>query len=213
MTNQKTQPKLHKSSEAGYTILEGIMAIVVVSVMMIAIGPVIALSVGTRLQAKRMELATQAARSYVDYVKSIDTDVENYPGDYPDDYPSITTTQVSAAGAPADTTSLYCVDFDGDLDGDGNPCDIDDSPSDMYVQGVGYHPESADIHPSNGFILGVRVYRANSFAAGVTLENPPTGTNSTVTNALGDRTKPMVVMTTQVIPDGLDYNALEDLLN
>jgi type II secretory pathway pseudopilin PulG len=207
MINQKTQLKLYKSSEAGYTILEGIMAIVVVSVMMIAIGPVIALSVGTRLQAKRMEMATQAARSYIDYVKSIDTNLETYPGDYPDYYPSITTTKTDVVGAPTGTTGLYCADFD-----DTAGCQTD-SPSDMYVQGIGYHPTSTDIHPSNGFILGVRVYRANSFAAGVgTLQTKPPA-NTSVTNAVGDRTKPMLVMTTQVIPDGLDYKALENLLN
>lgn len=190
--------KIRNSSEAGYTILEGIMAIVVVSVMMIAIGPVIALSVGTRLQAKRTQMATQAARSYIDYVKGLDVDA--------DEHPPVSSTAVNEVDAPpaADTTDLYCVDFDNT-----GECELD-STVDMYVQGAGYHPTLTDA--TGGYILGVRVYRANSFAAGVgTLKTEAPST--TVTNALGDRTKPLITMTTQVYPEGVNFDALETLLN
>lgn len=195
--------KIRNSSEAGYTILEGIMAIVVVSVMMIAIGPVIALSVGTRLQAKRTQMATQAARTYIEYVKGLDVDSDN--PSYDD---SITATNTRADlsatnNAPTSIDNLYCVDFDSD--GECKP----ESTVDMVVQGIAYHPTLTN--PTGGYILGVRVYRANSFAAGVgDLKTEPPAT--TVTNALGDRTKPLLTMTTQVYPEGVNFNELNTLL-
>lgn len=192
--------KLNKSSEGGYTILEGIMAIVVVSVMMVAIGPVIALSVGTRMQAKRMDLATQAASSYIEAIRSGTITNED------DSFPDITTTKINSADAPTSIDDLYCIDSDGD----GNAKNVD-SPLNMCVQGVGYHP-TVDSPPENGYILGVRVYRANSFRDGVgALEIEPPA-NTSVTNALGDPTRPMLVMTTEIIPDGVNYNSINQML-
>ncbi|MFM6192775.1 MAG: hypothetical protein ACKPFF_31890, partial [Planktothrix sp.] len=161
-------------SQAGYTLLEGLMAVIVVSVLLLAIGPVIAFSVGTRFQAKRVELATQAARTYIDGVKS---------GAIP--APTIKDTNPKEEKVPTDITDpdLYCVDFDGDEN-----CKTT-SPVDMVVQGIAYNGCSTD--SNSGYLLDVRVYRANSFdpsnTAGIkqpTSQAPLTADSGT-TNALG----------------------------
>ena len=46
------------------------MAVVVVSILLTAILPMIILSTATRVQARRVDLATQAARGYIDGVRS-----------------------------------------------------------------------------------------------------------------------------------------------
>ena len=211
-----------QSSEAGYTILEGVMAIVVASVMLALVGPVIAFSVGTRVQAKRVELSAQAGKTYIDAVKSnIVTDKLGVVT-----RPTPKTTALQSVAAPNTGTldciagklcttptspdyQLYCVDFDGD-----GTCTTN-SVTDMIVQGAAYQPTvtSAD----SGYSLGVRVYRANSFAADITLTEPKNNqgikSNSLVTNALGDRKLPLAQMTTEVSPTGTSsFNDLKDRL-
>src|SRR4028118_710341 len=70
MTKRQQQQNLSQSREGGYTIIESLVAMIVVSVLMIAIAPVMAFSVATRVQARRVELATQAARTYIDALRT-----------------------------------------------------------------------------------------------------------------------------------------------
>ncbi|MDJ1184985.1 hormogonium polysaccharide secretion pseudopilin HpsB [Roseofilum casamattae] len=58
------------SPDAGFTLIESVVAIVLLSVMLVGVAPVIVLSTATRVQARRVEMATQAARAYVDGVRS-----------------------------------------------------------------------------------------------------------------------------------------------
>ena len=80
----------------------------------------------------------------------------------------------------------------------------------MIVQGAAYKPQLATA--TSGYSLGVRVYRANSFAADITLTQPPIKSNSLVTNALGDRKLPLAQMTTDVVPTGTSFNDLKNRL-
>ena len=194
-------------SQAGYTLLESLMAVIVVSVMLLAIGPVISFSVGTRFQAKRVELATQAARTYIDGVKS-----EAIPA------PTIKDTNPKEEKVPTDITQLYCVDFDGDKNNDTKLCETT-SPVDMVVQGIAYNGCSTD--PNSGYLLDVRVYRANSFDPSNTagIKQPSAQAlltaDSGTTNALGNRSLPMVQMTTEVVPKDptkINYKSLESRL-
>ncbi len=203
------------SSQEGYTILEGLMAVVVVSVMLLAIGPVIAFSVGTRVQAKRVELATQAARSYIDWVKAAPDATQ-----IKDRAPKQTglTTPPATGDLTGDCTSkdgyctttdkkLYCVNLDTDPAKTG--CQTD-SPVDMVVQPIITSPDPTK--PEKGYQMTVRVYRANSFAPGVTLL-PPTKSDSLTTNALGNRSLPLIMMKTEVLPSGATFENLRDRLN
>ncbi len=219
-------------SQQGYTILEGLMAVVVVSVMLLAIGPVIAFSVGTRVQAKRVELATQAGKSYIDKVKSGEMKIDQLsfkttqnlwqnaeppanailncpePTPTPPDDPNPDKILI-----PCETPSgLYCMDFDGGGCTNGTP-----SVTDMVVQGIVYDPTAAStITTTKGYQLAVRVYRANSFGPGITLKTPtdsdPLKSDSLTTNALGNRSLPLIVMTTEVLPSGATFGDLQKRL-
>jgi prepilin-type N-terminal cleavage/methylation domain-containing protein len=70
MSKHRQQQNLPQSRDGGYTIIESLVAMIVVSVLMIAIAPVMAFSVATRVQARRVELATQAARTYIDALRT-----------------------------------------------------------------------------------------------------------------------------------------------
>ena len=206
----KQRPLNQRSpSQQGYTILEGLMAVIVVSVMLLAIGPVIAFSVGTRVQAKRVELATQAGKSYIDWVKAA-PDANAIKERAPKQ------TAITTAPATGDLTSdctskdgyctttdkkLYCVNLD-----ETAGCQTK-SPVDMVVQPIITSPDATK--PEKGYGMQVRVYRANSFAPGVTLQSP-TKSDSLTTNALGNRGLPLVMMKTEVLPK---TGTFEDLKN
>ena len=166
MIHQKQQA--FSSSQSGFTIIESLVAIVVVGILLAAIAPVIVLSVATRVQARRVELATNAAQTYIDGLKSgiispppITTkstgDTTDPP---PPDAPSGTlicpTTGSSLCSiSPATTASqLYCVD------GDTAGC-TSNNFKDMIIQAFGYNPISNNVQ--DGYKLGLRVYRADAF--------------------------------------------------
>lgn len=168
---QKSKPQ-----DSGYTIIESLVAMIVVSVLMIAIAPVMAFSVATRVQAKRVELATQAARAYMDAlrvgaIKSTDT---GFP--------------VADPAAPTSYSGLYCVNLDETAGCAGS--------KEFYIQGVLRPLNTGTTIPTDtGYDLTVRVYRADGFT------KPMTTTQQSVANsALGNPQAPLVVMQTQIPP-------------
>ena len=205
------------TSESGYTILEGIMAILMVTVMLTLVGPVIAFSVGTRVQAKRIELASQAAKTYVDSLRagSLPPPVDNNLTD---------TTALKLRPAPnsgqadggdldcddksgfcennnAASNTLYCVSFDGN-----NTCS-NESLVDMIVQAQACYPspggETPDVAKDKGYHLLVRVYRANAFGKltdGFKTNQNGKTVDSSVTNALGNPALPLTTFTTYIVP-------------
>jgi len=201
-----------RSQSGGFTIIESLVAMLVVAILLVAIAPVLSLSVATRVQSKRIELATQAARSYIDGVKTKKILAPSGP---------TTATTLTATSAPTATgtltcattstpttttpveskfcltpipltgTSLYCVDFDG-----SGSCEKT-SVTDMVVQGF---------RPNNnlstaGYALAVRVYRADAFNDSVALlksTSLPNNKQSTFTGGAGQRKAPLVEMTTDI---------------
>ncbi len=198
MTKHRQQQNLPQSRDGGYTIIESLVAMIVVSVLMIAIAPVMAFSVATRVQARRVELATQAARTYINALRT--GAIPREPAaDEPKGFPTSAGTQnVAEVSAPGDPKTLYCVDIDGS--GDCAPT----STKDFYVQGVWRNPSipNSSDPTTTGYELMVRVYRADSFDSGVTLKQKPQNEKkqSVVGSGLGDRTMPVVEMTTQIPP-------------
>lgn len=207
MTNQKQHQNLSQSPDGGYTIIESLVAMIVVSVLMIAIAPVMAFSVATRVQARRTELATQAARTYIDALRTgaIKPGVQGFP---------IAAPAGDLAGAAVPTVAdTYCVDMDGDMAGGG--C-APSSTKDFRVQGAWLNKDATGSDPtSKGYQLLVRVYRADSFAPGVTLNPTPKTAKkqSVVGSGLGDRTMPVVEMSTEIPATGdPSYRSLSDRL-
>ncbi|MEG5040887.1 MULTISPECIES: hormogonium polysaccharide secretion pseudopilin HpsB [unclassified Microcoleus] len=156
---KRQQPQsLHKSPEAGYTIIESLVAMIVVSVLMIAIAPVMAFSVATRVQAKRIEMATQAAKTYIEALRAeaLKQGTQGFPTLSP------TGNNLQNTPAPANINALYCIDQDGD-----QTCTAG-SNQDLVVQGYYFNNLPAATNPAKtGYSLIVRVYRASSFASGV----------------------------------------------
>ncbi|NEP06475.1 MULTISPECIES: hormogonium polysaccharide secretion pseudopilin HpsB [unclassified Okeania] len=230
MMKLKKMQSLPRSPEAGYTIMEGLVAIIMVSFLMSAVAPVIALSVGTRVQARRLELAAQAARSYIDWVRydPVDRGPNQIGLDFKDVNPPQLGDLVCQDGAycttptpnPAQSNQsnyLFCVDGDGDQE-----CKKD-SLSDMLVQGsrnqgITYNASlSPEENKRRGYALGVRVYRADAFQENSLCPSgagcPDPGTQqSVVTNAIGNRRLPMVEIITEIAPTENSFQNYQDRL-
>ncbi len=69
----------NSTKEAGFSILESLVAVAVVSILIVAIAPMVALSTSARINARRIDQATQAARSYIDAVRGGVIDTTNFP--------------------------------------------------------------------------------------------------------------------------------------
>ncbi len=211
MNKRQQQQNLSKSRDGGYTIIESLVAMIVVSVLMIAIAPVMAFSVATRVQARRTELATQAARTYIDALRptSKTADAVIKPGGSIKGFPIIFNTgDLVDAPTPTDPSTLYCVDMDG---GDCNPS----SNKDFYVQGAWKNQNVTTGDPtSKGYQLLVRVYRADSFAPGAAPLKAPKGApkQSVVGSGLGDKTMPVVEMSTEILATENPYNSISNRL-
>jgi type II secretory pathway pseudopilin PulG len=85
MIGQRIKQKIRdKTQEAGLTIIESIMAILVLTVVLVAITPPLALIVATRVQNRRAEQAMHLAQSEVDHVRVLvelgDYTTEDLPG-------------------------------------------------------------------------------------------------------------------------------------
>ncbi|WP_377480204.1 MAG: hormogonium polysaccharide secretion pseudopilin HpsB [Microcoleus anatoxicus] len=180
-----------KAQDSGYTIIESLVAMIVVSVLMIAIAPVMAFSVAIRVQARRTELAAMAGRAYIDGLRSgTITPVGTIKG-----FPT-NSADLANAPAPTNKDNLYCVDLDG------GGCSTS-SNKDFYVQGAWQNKNvtTGGDPTKTGYQLLVRVYRADSFATGVTLKapnDPKAIKQSIVGSGLGDKTMPVVEMGAEI---------------
>jgi len=218
MINRKQKRYSAQSSQAGFTLIEALLAIIVVTIMMIAIAPAIVLSVATRVQAKRLELGTAAAQSYVDGVRSgtipaptlADIPLKNID---PPPGGSLSCQDPDGLGSRSfyctDPPGLYCIDND-----DTAGCN-DNSFKDMIIQASGYHPTApATPTPTDadkGYQLGIRVYRADAFRDSTALKKSDEDTKneaSTFTAGAGDRKAPLVEMTTEISTSKTKYGDL-----
>ncbi len=191
MTKRQQQQNLSDSRDGGYTIIESLVAMIVVSVLMIAIAPVMAFSVATRVQARRVEQATQAATAYINALRVGAIKPGNLS---PTPFPAEDTSVPPAAPAPPQSpTALYCVDLDKDGGCNDN--------KDFYIQGFWRNAaNNATTDPTTtGYELTVRVYRSDVFSS----SSPgtiKTEQQSVANSGLGDPKAPVVVMKTEIPP-------------
>ncbi|MCA2729692.1 MAG: type II secretion system protein [Microcystis sp. M162S2] len=213
------------SNQSGFSLLEALMAILVVSILMTAILPMIILSTATRVQSRRVDLATQAARGYIDGVRSGVIDITTAGAAFP----FINNNQdFQGLAAPS---SVNIADLNGiqgiKVDTNGNGFNVTD-PQDLVIQpmrtgGIASGAELA----TQGFYMQVRVYRADAFTqdatgnlngiqAGLTLQ---TGNGDTcpngrgiVTNTGGGKNCPLVVMKVDINPSTSTMNQIKNRL-
>ena len=184
MTKRQQQQNLSQSRDGGYTIIESLVAMIVVSVLMIAIAPVMAFSVATRVQARRVELASQAATAYINALRvgaiKPPTGTSGFPAKDQTDPPP----------PPQTPNGFYCVDLDKETPGCG-------SNKDFLIQGLWRNLANPTDPTTTGYELTVRVYRADGFTTG----RPMIAQQQSVANsALGNPQAPLVVMKTQIPP-------------
>lgn len=213
MMHRKQKQHSPQSSQAGFTIIESLLAIIIVTVLMVAIGPVVFISVAARVQARRVERATEAAKTYIDGVNS---------GSIKPVLKFTTPATFFNAPAPSvgdlprtpdwsSNSGLYCVDLDQNANCSPN------SPNDLVIQafrtGGGGTPITIEDNgrkysyrddPTRGYRLGVRVYRADAFRGG-TLEKKQ---QPALKGTLGARQYPLVTINTDIAPSGTNQNSL-----
>lgn len=137
------------------------MAVAVVSILMTAILPMIVLTTATRVQSRRVDLATQAARGYIDGVRSgvIDITANTFPfvestagisrNQYFYDIPAPNSTNIASLNAIKGVK----------VDTNGSGFTVND-PQDLVIQPMrGYGTDLS----TQGFYMQVRVYRADAF--------------------------------------------------
>jgi prepilin-type N-terminal cleavage/methylation domain-containing protein len=212
------------TKSSGFTIIECLLAIILVGILMTAVAPVIVLSVATRLQARRVEQASLAARTYIDGIQTgtipapklrrkLDlTDQNNDAREVFAGIPAPPQQQLTCLRAvtyPAypycrndGISSLYCVDNGGDC--------VSGNTKDFIVQAFrsAVDQDLTKDDGSKGYLLGVRVYRADAFDGTSVLtttkrradDKLPTKI-ATNTGGRGQRNAPMVELTTEVRPN------------
>ncbi|NET58078.1 MAG: type II secretion system protein [Symploca sp. SIO2E6] len=211
MITPKKLPPIPQSNQSGFTIIESLVAIVVVGILTVSIAPVIALSVANRVQARRVEIATEAAQFYIEGVRSGAIDP-----------PTISNTTIDTVAAPpatgltcdnrvycGTTTELFCIDGDGD----GTGCN--GSSKDMIIQAAGYNESVATDNANKaeeGYKLGIRVYRADAFDGNRDLKTGKDGFKvaAAFTGGTGLRPSqaPLVEMTTEVVTNNTGFREL-----
>lgn len=216
------QFKSAEDCQSGFTIIESLIALVVVAILLSAIAPVIVLSVATRVQSKRVESGTQAARAYLDGVRSGSIDAPkqfqqltevnsttkvftSQRGTFSEvDAPNSTlptcTSPTKGYCSDTATSSLYCIDLDG------GGC-TSTSSKDFIIQAFRSSPNATADDPDKGYLLGVRVYRAGGFkGTGTTLRTQQGGSkSSTFTSGLGDRQAPVFETATEIASKATKY--------
>ena len=218
----------HSQQDGGFTIVESLLAIIIVGILLVGIAPVVVLSVATRIQARRVENATQAARTYIEGTRATSIQapkatvlldqgtLANPNGGIlfdglespPIDSLNSCLTKTAALSNSKCKTNNYVNNVDGgatpslycfDVDGDG-VCSID-SLQDVIVQAFRSTNIATGDDAGQGYILGIRVYRADGFV-GTDLLKASSSTESqkaaTFAGGLGDKKAPLVEMTTDI---------------
>ncbi|MBE9114469.1 type II secretion system protein [Lusitaniella coriacea LEGE 07157] len=212
-----------QSDESGLTIIESLVAIIVVSIMLVSIAPVLTLSVANRLQAKQTEAATKAAQAYIDGIRSGTIDhppVMRKGDDTLGKYNAPQTGNLTCNDAnkkeycTAPANNLFCIDGDGEdvkNAGDKYKC-TKDSHRDMIVQGFGYVPDPDRSKGYRSYKLGVRVYRADAFAlSGKLLKHSDTGVEGKKQSSFGyfKKKTPLLETTSEIeVDDSSEFDKL-----
>ncbi len=169
------------SSNQGFTLLETLVAILIITLVGAAIAPPIILSAATRIQNQRVEQANGIARGEMDRIKLLvergdyqtanlppssgSNPIQNTPA--PDAISNLNTNNLNN---PTAARTSPTQSFSVDLDRDSN------TPPEFVVQTFRGQEQavSSTITTPAAFIMGVRVYSSRSFANGArpTLTQP-----------------------------------------
>jgi prepilin-type N-terminal cleavage/methylation domain-containing protein len=210
-------PQKHNiNKDAGFTIMESLIAMVVVSSLMLAISPVLILSASTRVQSRRVELSAQIARSFIDGVRSgrikaedittVNININQNALSSRNITNSTDGYLISSASMPAPTSpaGLYCVQSDGTIQPPENNCEN----RLFFIQARRTSINGSD--PNDGYRLAVRVYRRDIDFMKPVLANTNTTKNTQAVVGSGNKQAPLV----EIIADIANNNtSFTDLCN
>ncbi|MFN3362211.1 MAG: hypothetical protein ACK421_12430 [Pseudanabaenaceae cyanobacterium] len=213
------------SPEGGFNLVEALVAVIVVGILATATLPLFLMSIGSRAQARRVDLASQAGRSYIDAVRSGALTV----ADLPNSGPNRLVTLYSSPGVPikdfdtipapdpanylASTSGLRGIRIDGNTNGfsEGDSYDFVIQPMRTRIVPI---PPATDEPASladretalrkQGFTIGIRVYRADAFSLPRLYRGsePACQRGRTVFGrGLGNRACPVVTMWAHIVSD------------
>ena len=147
-------------SESGFSLLESLIAVAVVGILIAAITPMVALTTSARINSRRVDQATQAARSYIDAVRGGVIDTTNFPSNLVKDNnaagsvnaqaqyvfdtiaaPTLTTFPINgtacqniANNVPSGTVQGICVSPNGNAYSSANPQNFYSDPQNFFIQ-------------------------------------------------------------------------------
>jgi prepilin-type N-terminal cleavage/methylation domain-containing protein len=200
-----------KFSQSGYTLIESLVALVVVGILITSVAPMLALTTASRVQARRVDQATQALRAYIDGVRGgalplpqkfvaapasfIGPNYGFTPGTFPSGY-TIPGNINSEPGTLIDTN--------------GNGFNTSD-PQDLVIQTIrpaaictpactANSAQELRDASNQGFLMVVRVYRADAFEG---IDTPDQTVQSGVfIGTLGSRENPLAATVAEVYATG-----------
>jgi prepilin-type N-terminal cleavage/methylation domain-containing protein len=209
------------STDSGFTIIESLVAIVIATILLAAITPVIVLSTATRIQSRRVEQATQAAKTYTEAVRTktiaLPTKligIQAITTEKPRliEHNLITTANFPVPKYPKDVSdNLYCFSKNGTII--PPPCDSDL----FYIQAA--QLKVIGRSSEEGYRLGIRIYREEAFNSqntGNLLASDANSTDkskhklqqTTFTGGVGNSKKPLLEMTTDINSENTSFGSL-----
>ncbi|MBD2389457.1 hormogonium polysaccharide secretion pseudopilin HpsB [Aphanizomenon flos-aquae NRERC-008] len=213
-------PQKHNiNKDAGFTIMESLIAMVVVSSLMLAISPVLILSASTRVQSRRVELSAQIARSFIDGVRSgrikaedittVNININQNALSSRNITNSTDGYLISSASMAAPTSEtkkyLYCVQSDGTI----LPPDCSSNQNNLFYIQAG-RTSINNSGTNDGYRLAVRVYRKDIDFDKTVLANTNNTKNTQAVVGSGNKQAPLV----EIIADIANNNtSFTDLCN
>ncbi len=152
--------KVLSPADSGFSLLESLVAVAVVGILIAAITPMVALTTSARINSRRVDQATQAARSYIDAVRGGVIDTTNFPNNLVQSNavasstnaqaqytfesivaPTLTTFPISttacqniANNVPSGTVQGICVSPTGNAYSSANPQNFYSDPQNFFIQ-------------------------------------------------------------------------------
>jgi prepilin-type N-terminal cleavage/methylation domain-containing protein len=177
------------ANQVGLTLIECLVAIVIVAIAAAIVAPAMVLSVATRVQSQRASQALDIAQSEIDRIRLLVERGDDYGPALPPVLPDAVVAtlnderelaDVLGPNSLASTATVYTEAFPIDIDDDGNP--------DYAVQSFrtpGQNPAGGTVPVA--FIMGVRVYEHRAVDEATTNLEGTEQASLTMTSGEGDR--------------------------
>ena len=222
-------------SDQGLTLIEGLVAIVVVAITLVSITPPIFWATGTRVQNRRAEQSLQLAQGEIDRVRTLIDQGQNDPSLLPPAAgailrgtgavgvsapstakPGIVTVNPGCPSANRDNGSQPTLNQYIQINTDSNPENPSDCNPNFLMQtfrSTGFDGNGAAIPvgdvttPPEGFVMGVRVYSIVAEPNLIGRKAETTQASLKGTNGLGNQlTRPLAVQYSTIVRSNASKN-------